>query len=243
MTPPSHLQCGSIKACNAGSALFLILIAVVLFAALTYAITQSNRGDGNSMSKEGATIQITRLFNFGSEVRAAVNKLLLKGCSIEELSFENDTVGGYTNANSPSNRSCHIFDIAGGGVAFPFSQMYQANNELINTYGDFNWNISCNRQMGGIGVEANDDMRMVYFIRRKQICDAINIRAGIFNMTTIPEGFFHWSNYTGVCGSGGGYFWVSGITPTQYIGKSEGCYAYPLSNGGGYLAYMTLIDR
>ena len=101
-----------------GSALFLILIAVVLFAALTYAITQSNRGDGASAGRETTSITAAQLVNYAQTLENAVNKLLLRGCADTEISFENLFVTGYTNPNAPTNKSCHIKDMAGGGVAW-----------------------------------------------------------------------------------------------------------------------------
>ena len=72
-----------------GNALFLILIAVALFAALSYAVTQSGRG-GSGIDKEQAEFVAAKLFNFTTAFQTGVDRLRLGGCDVEEISFAND---------------------------------------------------------------------------------------------------------------------------------------------------------
>lgn len=116
---PLYLRHVNHKVGEFGSALFLILIAVVLFAALTYAITQSNRGDGNSMSKEGASVEATAIIQSGTLLENSFTKMMMRsGCDPTTISFENLVVSGYTNVSTVDN--CRFFDPAGGGVSYSF---------------------------------------------------------------------------------------------------------------------------
>lgn len=67
-----------------GNALFLILIAVALFAALSYAITKSGRG-GGSISKEQAEIDYAKISNSLSAARAEFIRLRISGCGIVDI--------------------------------------------------------------------------------------------------------------------------------------------------------------
>ncbi len=58
-----------------GNALFLILIAVALFAALSYAVTQSGRG-GSGISKEQAIIAAARLIGLKLEYKNQLVKMI-----------------------------------------------------------------------------------------------------------------------------------------------------------------------
>lgn len=103
-----------------GNALFLILIAVALFAALSYAVTQSGRGGGN-IDRETASLTASQIEQFSGQVISAVNRLrLVNGCSETEISFEKSPFDGsdaaYDNALSPNDFSCHIYHSNGGGV-------------------------------------------------------------------------------------------------------------------------------
>lgn len=99
-----------------GNALFLILIAVALFAALSYAVTQSSRG-GGSIDREEQMINQAVSEQCSAAVNYAVNKLkLVGGCAASEISYELDD-GSNANANAPADKSCHIFHANGAGVA------------------------------------------------------------------------------------------------------------------------------
>ena len=69
-----------------GNALFLILIAVILFAALSYAITQSNRSGGNA-SRETNLVAGTTVTQYPSAIRTAITRMLLRGVSASDIDF------------------------------------------------------------------------------------------------------------------------------------------------------------
>ncbi len=62
---------------NTGNALFLILIAVALFAALSYAITSSSRGGGN-IAKEQAQLDASSLMQWYATAQAELQRLAIR---------------------------------------------------------------------------------------------------------------------------------------------------------------------
>lgn len=73
------------KSSQNGNVLFLILIAVVLFAALSYAVTQSSRGSGNA-SKEKLSLDIAALNNQIASLRTAYTRTYISEGTIPLLS-------------------------------------------------------------------------------------------------------------------------------------------------------------
>ena len=61
---------------ESGNALFLILIAVALFAALSYAITNSGRGGGN-ITKEKADIIAAQMVSVIGSIQSRISRLEL----------------------------------------------------------------------------------------------------------------------------------------------------------------------
>lgn len=88
-----------------GNALFLILIAVALFAALSYAVTQSGRGSGNT-DKETGLINSAQLTQFPAAVRTAVTRMVLTGTSVTAVDYK----------STSSSAGTAVFGAAGGGV-------------------------------------------------------------------------------------------------------------------------------
>lgn len=98
-----------------GNALFLILIAMALFAALSYAVTQAGRGGGN-IDREQQKLDQAVSEQCNAAVDYAVNKVkILNGCDSSEISYELPD-GDNPNPAAPADKSCHAFHANGGGA-------------------------------------------------------------------------------------------------------------------------------
>ena len=109
-----------------GNALFFILIAVALLAALTMVISRSGSSVDQSGDFERNNIQASKVLRYAKSIETGIQDLLLRGCSENEISFWHDSDGDgdedgdddYYNANSPTDHSCHVFDTSGAGLTW-----------------------------------------------------------------------------------------------------------------------------
>ncbi len=70
-----------------GNVLFLILIAVALFAALSYAVTQSSRTGGGATDGEANLVNSAQLTQYPASVRTAIVRMIINGVASNQLEF------------------------------------------------------------------------------------------------------------------------------------------------------------
>ncbi|MAM35529.1 MAG: hypothetical protein CMH28_10695 [Micavibrio sp.] len=110
-----------------GNILFIILIAVILFAALSYAVTQSSRSGGGNISEEDASLQVAQIMSDLAIYQQAIQRLKIIG-NYDEVYFddrapdESDTCYDGATVKSPC-RTIGIFNpdegIAGRPLTLP----------------------------------------------------------------------------------------------------------------------------
>lgn len=99
-----------------GNILFLILLAVVLFAALAYAVTISMRGGGSDAGKEKAGLHAARILNEIAAIDAVVTRWTVgQGRDINTMDFY---MPGMPTGNVAgcTDDSCNVFASAGGNA-------------------------------------------------------------------------------------------------------------------------------
>ncbi len=106
-----------------GNVLFLILIAVALFAALSYAVTSSTRSGGGDAAKETVQTSAARIINYYTTLQAGLQRLMvINSAKITDLRFDNNlmqSVGGPLTMGAlgnPANPGLYVFHPQGGGV-------------------------------------------------------------------------------------------------------------------------------
>ncbi|MGB4107638.1 MAG: hypothetical protein WBK55_07560 [Alphaproteobacteria bacterium] len=102
-----------------GSALFIILVAVVLFAALAFAVGEMMRGGNpNTITIEKARLAGSEIMAYSQAMRrAAQNIKISNGCADMDISVENTTVAGYVHTPVASD-ACKLFHSDGGGLVY-----------------------------------------------------------------------------------------------------------------------------
>lgn len=89
-----------------GNVLFLILIAVALFAALSYAVTSSTRAGGGNANNEKTNLQISQMHQYAAALNGAAQRLqVINKCDETELNFYSTLFTNPTDYDKPSTYS------------------------------------------------------------------------------------------------------------------------------------------
>ncbi len=179
-----------------GNMLFLILIAVALFAALSYAVTSSLRTNETGSSEgEKRELNTAEINGFLSSVQAGVTRITTAfGTQIHDISFNNNaykTHGGSALPDvigTPANPAIHLFLSEGGGVV---PRTFELFGTACGTCGPgmalpghvtFHW-----MSIPNIGSTASDAVMLINFLS-DDACLAFNRKNGINVIPTLSFG-------------------------------------------------------
>ncbi|MCK5375352.1 MAG: hypothetical protein KAJ40_08705 [Alphaproteobacteria bacterium] len=229
-----------------GNVLVYILIAVALFAALGFAVSNMMRSSGGSIAGERAVISISEVLDYAKSMRESVQLLRIsKECDETQISFERQPFDGtdtdYVNTNAPSDYSCHIFHPNGAGVA------YYAGPEEVSSA---DWIFTGANDGENIGNECNEDhcadlIAILPGISRS-MCKEINKK---LNIAKESDYLTQEDNYFEVDFFQGSYSYEARLsdsaTNNALEGKSQGCVRGNSSpqDPDAYYFYQVLLAR
>ncbi len=161
-----------------GNALFLILIAVALFAALSYAVTQSGRG-GGSIQREQTAIQAAQVLQYLQYVKHSHDRLRIALSATQvRFSVPDATEAGrvYVGNTFIAGNAVGLYDADGGAMQYqkvPTSWQEQA----YAGYSDaLSYNVQALEIAGAeLGSPAADEYLVMKYLS-KGICEEINQR-------------------------------------------------------------------
>jgi len=131
-----------------GNALFLVLIAIVILAALTYAISQSSQQQSGVLPQQTSANEINQLITYASALGGALQQMAMNGENASAL-YNNLSLlqpGQATFETPPSNLK--IYHPLGGGIT------YQSQSSPATTAVATNYNINPNAIITGVGCSS-----------------------------------------------------------------------------------------
>lgn len=158
-----------------GNVLFLILIAVALFAALSYAVTQSSRSGGDA-SRETNILNAAQLTQYPTSIRTAVLRLVIDGYQDTNILY-NPPAAGFTAGSEPFE----VFATIGGGAIHQDAPVEVMQTGGINPTGIWYVNMDFevpNLGRNAAGITGNELTAFLPGIT-ESVCTRINLEAGI----------------------------------------------------------------
>ena len=231
---------------ESGNVLFLILIAVALFAALSYAVTQSTRSGSGSTEKEGATLNSATLTQHPTALRTAVVRMVLGGLAAEDIGFDIPSSANFGDESA----SQQVFHPLGGGAVYQ-----SAPDDAVVSGFSGRWYINYNFEIPEIGQSVADagaaGSDLIAFLPgvSQGICSRINEE--FIGSSSIPT-----LDLTNT-GDGAGILDDHDLGDTipaaaealdpaghEFNGMSTGCFHDPnLNTSGAYIVYSVLLER
>lgn len=224
---------------ESGNAFFIVIITVGLFAALMFSFSRSAQQGSGDLSHKQAEIFASDIMDYAQKIERATGRVLSRGFSETALSYENDMVSGYSNANCTSDR-CKIFENSGGAVN------WQSPTRLMN--GGAEWIITGGNYVKGLGSAgdiSDSELLLILPDVRRIVCQEINARLGIASPGESPpqeNGDSDTTFYTGSFSASPELIEEAGGTALD--GKTSGCFEGDSTPPDGtYHFYHVLLQR
>lgn len=234
---------------EAGNALIFVLIGVVMFTALSFTVSRGMRSDTTrQMTEREAELVASDLLNYAQRIERAVNRLRRKGVSENEISFENDVIGTYVNANCGDD-TCKVFHPNGGGITF------RSAENFIPTLAPSNFQFQANNRFATFGCETSGDSACSEMVIRlnlnnaPEVCRKINDLVDVENPSGDAPRLNEWitgAGFTGTFGAPTNNL-IGGPSATndapEVNGKSAACVFEFSASQDTYHFYHILLTR
>jgi hypothetical protein len=174
------------RSSETGNVLFYILIGIVLFAALGFAMSRINRG-GATADPELNRLQASEILQYARGLNTAAQAMQIDGVTDDKISFEN--AGIYVNAGCAAD-TCKLFSPSGGNMSYirPDTKWLDSAQSGGSGFGD--WVFSGNNAVSGVGTDAADpaavELLAILPWVRKDLCIQLNKMIGMTNPADVP---------------------------------------------------------
>lgn len=232
-----------------GNVLFLILIAVALFAALAYAVTQSSRSSGDGVSKDKNKLTAAQIIQYATSVEQSVTRLLvINKVPDYMIDMSATNISGSAANTTCVDETCQLFHSNGG--ALPGQTLPDEAWDLNNVSMTGTWRGKIYFYVVGI-VDVGStlpELVMTYPGVTKEVCAEINTKLGIANLAdgTPP------TDTMGTVGTNAKLYsgalttfpTVTGVTVADTATAMRGQRTFCVAESSGvYYFYHTLIAR
>lgn len=228
-----------------GSALFMILMAVALFAALAFTFSRGLQQGSENLSERQADLAATDILGFASKAERTISTMLqARGRSEVDLNFDGLN-GTYTNSYCSSD-ACKFFSPAGGGMApmVPMARWLDPTQTGALYYGS--WYASARFCVDGVGDSSTcigtsgTDLLLILPYLQARICERINLKLGIAAPVPViaaPGAIDAGGKFDGSFNPGSQAVW----SDAALNGRNAGCFSD--TSLGTYHFYQVLIAR
>jgi type II secretory pathway pseudopilin PulG len=235
-----------------GNALIFILIAIALLGLLTVSLSKSSGDSNDTGSFEQNQIAASEILTYAKGIENAVQSLLARGCSENEISFQNAVVAGYSNTSSPTDNSCHIFEPEGTGITYNLIKEVWLNSTYSAQPYYNQWQFEANHCVIGVASDSTNcvsdsskELILSLIFLKKDLCMLINKSLGVTNPGNQPpiDATTPSNDFTGIFGPAGNG--IMGDDAAELIAKKSGCYQDDAVgfSGNAYIFYHVLIAR
>lgn len=230
-----------------GNAIWLILFLIGLFGILTSIISRNSSSVNQTGDIEKARIKASTLLRYSKSVETAIQTMLLKGISANDLDFS--AINSSHNNPNCNSDDCNVFSLAGGGIT------YRTPSDIINDASyTGNWRVTTSNRVFQMGCDTQSSACAEMILLAPgiplDVCLQVNAAQGIINpngdapqQQEVVVGQAYSGTYSTIINN----VFIGGDSATneslQVQGKTAGC-VFEFSGGQDtYHFYQVLVTR
>lgn len=222
---------------ESGNAFFIVMISVVLFVALMYTFSRGMRQGGDTLTGKQAGLAASDIIDYAQKTERAVSRVYSHDFSENAISFQNDFLSGFENADcGAGQKRCRIFMAEGGGIAYrPLGEDWSLSQT--------DWIFSGTNQVLGIGRDCTNsacsELLMLLEDVPLSLCTAINAQLDLTDGAPPTDAHIDTTLFAGTFSYAAGN--DLGDEDAALNGVRSGCFQD--TGSGDYYFYHVLLER